>query len=58
VVNRTKDTTSLRLVFDAKAKDRSGGSMNGSIEKGPNRLNDLFAILLPLEGIVMPLQLI
>ena len=46
VVNRTKDTTSLRLVFDAKAKDRSGRSMNGAIEKGPNRLNDLFAILL------------
>ena len=37
VVNRTKDTTSLRLVFDAKAKDRSGRSMNGAIEKGPNR---------------------
>ncbi len=46
VVNRTKDTPSLRLVFDAKAKDRSGRSMNGAIEKGPNRLNDLFAILL------------
>jgi hypothetical protein len=46
VVNRTKDTTSLGLVFDAKAKDRSGRSMNGAIEKGPNRLNDLFAILL------------
>ena len=45
VVNRTKDTTSLRLVFDAKAKDRSGRSMNGAIEKDPNRLNDLFAIL-------------
>jgi hypothetical protein len=32
VVNRTKDTTSLRLVFGAKAKDRSGRSMNGAIE--------------------------
>ena len=46
VVNRTKDTSSLRIVFDAKAKDKSGSSMNGAIEKGPNRLNDLFAILL------------
>jgi hypothetical protein len=46
VVNQTKDTTSLRLVFDVKAKDRSGRSMNGAIEKGPNRLNALFAILL------------
>jgi hypothetical protein len=45
-VNRTKDTSSLRLVFDAKAKDRSGRSMNGAIKKGPNSLNDLFAILL------------
>ncbi len=48
VVNRTKDTSSLRIVFDAKAKDKSGSSMNGAIEKGPNRLNDLFAILLRL----------
>ena len=46
VVNRTKDTSSLRIVFDAKAKDKSGSSLNGAIEKGPNRLNDLFAILL------------
>ena len=46
VVNRTKDTSSLRIVFDAKAKDRTGSSLNGAIEKGPNRLNDLFAILL------------
>jgi hypothetical protein len=41
-----KDTSSLRIVFDAKAKDRSGSSLNGATEKGPNRLNDLFAILL------------
>ncbi len=45
VVNRTKDTSSLRIVLDAKAKDKSGSSLNGAIEKGPNRLNDLFAIL-------------
>jgi hypothetical protein len=44
-VNQTKDTTSLRMVFDAKANDRSGRLMNGAIEEGPNRLNDLFAIL-------------
>jgi hypothetical protein len=46
VANRTKDTTCLRLVFDVKAKDRSGRSMNGEIEKSPNGLNDLFVILL------------
>ncbi len=46
VVNRTKNTSSLRIVFDAKAKDKSGSSLNGAIEKAPNRLNDLFAILL------------
>jgi hypothetical protein len=46
VVNRTKDTSSVRIVFDAKAKDRSGSSLKGAIEKGLNRLNDLFAILL------------
>jgi hypothetical protein len=46
VVNRTKDTSSLRIAFEAKAKDRSGSSLNGAIEKGPKRLNDLFAILL------------
>ncbi len=28
-----------------EAKDKSGSSLNGAIEKGPNRLNDLFAIL-------------
>jgi len=44
VVNRMKDTSSLG--FDAKAKNRSGSSLNGAIEKGPNKLNDLFAILL------------
>ncbi len=27
VVNRTKDTSSLRIVFDAKAKDKSGSAI-------------------------------
>ncbi len=52
VVNRTKDTSSLRIVFDAKAKDKSGSSLNGAIEKGPNRLNDLFAILLQVISVI------
>jgi hypothetical protein len=33
-------------VFDAKATGRIGSSLNGAEKKGPNRLNDLFAILL------------
>ena len=46
VVKRTKNTSSLKIVFDAKAKDKSGSFLNGAIEKGSNRLNDLSAILL------------
>jgi len=46
VVSRTKGTSNLRIVFDAKAKGRSGSSLNGAIKKGSNRLNGLFAILL------------
>lgn len=46
VVDRVRDTTKLRIVFDAAAKDKRGKSLNSEIEKGPNRLNDLFGILL------------
>jgi hypothetical protein len=46
IVNRMKGTSSLRIAFDSKAKDRSESSLNGGIEKGPYKLNDLFAILL------------
>jgi hypothetical protein len=33
VVNRMNDTSSIRIVFDAKAKDRSGSSLNGERSK-------------------------
>ena len=46
VVDRVRDTTKVRIVFDAAAKDKSGRSLNSQINKGPNRINDLFTILL------------
>ena len=46
VVDRIRDTTKVRIVFDAAAKDRHGLSLNSVISKGPNRLNDLYPILL------------
>ena len=46
VVNRNKETTKVRIVFDAASKDKYGKSLNSEIAKGPNRLNDLYPILL------------
>ena len=46
VVDKTRETTKLRIVFDAAAVDANGKSLNSEIEKGPNMLNDLFQILL------------
>jgi len=46
VVDRVRDTTKLRIVFDAAAKDKFAKSLNSEIHKGPNRINDLFTILL------------
>ena len=46
VVDRIRDTTKVRIVFDAASKDKFGKSLNSEINKGPNRINDLYQILL------------
>ena len=46
VIDRTRATTKMRIVFDAAAKDKYGKSLNSAIAKGPNRLQDLYTILL------------
>ncbi|MGV1013329.1 MAG: reverse transcriptase domain-containing protein, partial [Flavobacterium sp.] len=46
VVDKGRETTKVRTVFDAAAKDKFGISLNSQVKKGPNRLNDLFSILL------------
>ena len=46
VIDRTRDTTKMRIVFDASAKDSEGKSLNSEIESTPNRLNDLFTIIM------------
>jgi len=46
VVRQDRSTTKVRIVFDAAAKNRDKLSLNSQIEKGPNRLQDLFGILL------------
>jgi hypothetical protein len=46
VIDRTRDSTKMRMVFDAAAKDKEGKSLNSEIEDTPNRLNDLLTILL------------
>jgi hypothetical protein len=46
VIDRSRPTTKVRVVFDAAAKTRNGASLNSRILKGPNRLQDLFTILL------------
>ena len=45
VINRNKPTSQVRIVFDCAAKDKDGKSLNSEIQKGPNRLQDLFSIL-------------
>ena len=47
VVNRTKSTP-VRVVFDAKASYQ-GVSLNNQIQETPNRLNDLFLVLLRMR---------
>jgi len=49
VIDRTRDSTPVRLVFDAAAKDRTGKSLNSEIELTPNRLQDLFKIWMRLR---------
>ena len=46
VIDRTRDTTKMRMVFDASAKDKNSKSLNSEIETTPNRLNDLATILM------------
>ncbi len=46
VIDRTRATTKMRVVFDASAKDKFGKSLNTAIAKGPNLLQDLYTILL------------
>ena len=46
VVRPDRSSTKVRIVFDAAAKNRDKQSLNSQIEKGPNRLQDLFGILL------------
>ena len=46
VIRKDRDTTKIRLVFDAAAKDVRGVSLNSEIELTPNRLQDLFKVIL------------
>ncbi len=46
VVQENRESTKVRLVFDAASKNKQGKSINSEIAKGPNRLNDLYQILL------------
>jgi hypothetical protein len=46
VIDRTRESTKMRMVFDAAAKDKEGKCLNSEIENTPNRLNDLLVILL------------
>ena len=45
VVRNDKDTTKMRIVFDASAKGR-GPSLNNCLEPGPNLLPELFNVLI------------
>jgi hypothetical protein len=56
VVHKDRDTMKVRIVFDAASYDKLGKSVNSEIEKTPNRLNDLFAILLGFREYEYALQ--
>ena len=56
VVDETRETTPCRLVFDAASKDKTGTSLNDQIEKGPNRINDLYHILLQFRQLKYAIQ--
>ena len=49
VIDRSRDSTPVRLVFDAAARDKSGKSLNSEIELTPNRLQDLLKIWMRLR---------
>ena len=46
VIDRTRESTKMRIVFDASVKDRNGMSLNSQIACTPNRTNDLLNIML------------
>ena len=46
VIDRQRETTKMRIVFDASAKDGKGKSLNSEIENTPNRLNDLATLIM------------
>ena len=56
VVHAERDTTKVRVVFDAASSNKEGKSLNSEIEKTPNRLNDLFEILLGFREFEFALQ--
>ena len=49
VIDRNRDSTPVRLVFDAAARDQTGKSLNSEIELTPNRLQDLLKIWMRLR---------
>jgi hypothetical protein len=56
VVHKNCDTTKVRVVFDAASANREGKSVNSKVKKTPNRLNDLFKILLRFRQYEFALQ--
>lgn len=56
IVHEERDTTKVRVVFDAASANKQGKSVNSEIEKTPNRLNDLFEILLGFREFEFALQ--
>jgi len=49
VIDRGRETTKCRIVFDARATNEINQSLNSDIDCGPNRLNDLFMMLVGLR---------
>jgi len=49
VIDRGRETTKCRIVFDARATNENNQSLNSDIDCGPNRLNDLFMMLIGLR---------
>ncbi|XP_071035186.1 uncharacterized protein [Parasteatoda tepidariorum] len=46
VIKEDSNTTKLRVVFDASAKDSSGNSLNNALHAGPRLQPELFSLLL------------
>ena len=49
IVGKDQSTTKVRIVFDASAR-YNGTALNDVIYQGPKLQNDLFNVLLRLEG--------